>query len=60
LEERHRNAVDATSSSNTTTMPTNVTIHMILRFIVSESQLLADQELVPCDKRWNQVDDVLR
>lgn len=35
LEERQRNAVDATSSSKTTMMPTKVTIHMMLRFMLT-------------------------
>ena len=36
LEERHRNAVEATRSSKITMIPTKVTIHMVLRFMMNE------------------------
>lgn len=33
LDDKHRNAVDATNSNKITIIPTKVTIHIVLRFI---------------------------
>lgn len=45
LEERHRNAVEATRRSKITIIPTKVTIHMVLRFMMNDSMFLYCREL---------------